>query len=893
MLKRIVVLVLFFLLSSSMALNSETIKGKTTTEIVGDKLRLTSIDSVITKTTMWDTSRWDCYDTTLVKGDTIYHPPVPKIIMKTYTKTKWDTIVNVKTEPLFPKSCLWIETIKNKVITKSDTIKYTIRIENRSKYEYSKSQLAITFGHSFIGKHGESGGFLFQKILYNTKDKVKGEIFTSDIRTDSLVFNFRKLPPAYSDSLVLLLTIAPGTKAGRNLHTEVTVRTKRGEMINNYCDNFFIHTDDNLCDEDFLEIITFDTTITDSTIQYVKFDTTYTTGDTVKTGPITIVTVKPCVSIEQKDSVLIKTIPHIKWLAIPKSKIELEYHPRITPITNGIQGNLVLVLHNPHDSLATPKLKLVVKLDSLNVKQVDSVFYSCPIQSIAANQTDTILVRDKWNVKQNNYGKYVFKTSLLIDDVNSDKYGKVLKTRLDTIYTIPKWNGNSINIVENKPHEIFTQSYSDIKIPVIPYVFFGPNSSTVDKTYLTDTLRSPLPTLAKRLQANRDLIVHVEGMVDTMSVKQKGLLDKFLVHKINEKGWENFKKPVTDSYKSVKQYIDLANDRAKAVKDVLVDLGVDPSQVKVVMTQNIYTQKADQHSQAQKFSKWFLETNYINQENRCARLLTQSTDQDEIELFKPVPVDVEESSNLRNVLFNMNVLSFAPVVNSNIKIADKTGFIDELESNAFFDSLGYYKVRNKVPWYKLKSFNWTNDITGKNLYSTLFVIDDANGEIRTFKTNPNPFSIINSENVIGEHIFCIFKFGEKDNVLKNVYKHSLEELVKELSKNGEKVKLVFEGHVDSIGTLSYDFVKRDRYPDNNLNLSDRRTRKIYKDFMNSVKVIDPELKDCIVDTIINNMVDKQELQIILKNGEPVTLGDNSQPLGRNFNRRAIIKVLKP
>jgi len=414
-------------------------------------------------------------------------------------------------------------------------------------------------------------------------------------------------------------------------------------------------------------------------------------------------------------------------------------------------------------------------------------------------------------------------------DVNMDPDNNILELdkinnlKRELVVSIPKGR-----ITTDKSVDVIALGFDVTEIPVVPEVYFEPNSSRLQSEYTSDkgALPSVLYTLSERLLLHDDVVLQIMGSVDEMSDE-------------------------TD--------LALAQERAEAVKDGLGDLGVPESQLTIISNHDQKVQGRGRRPEDHPDSKWIMEQN--------RKVTFRVLQEHELSVFGPLTVEVD--TTLRDSIpFSIQIYSPAAVDNWNCQIdpdairISRNGFTgrDSLWSECLWDGTGISKnelvPRNR--WYQYR----------------LTLTDTLN---RTFQTYADSVYLNQKRTIRRREIFGAAKFAKVEPVYK-FYWDRLMELADELAQN-PKLRITFEGHACAVGSDM-----------NNLLLSQKRARRFSNAFRERVRSAYPNRYSSILRRIEMpvGFGEKEPLRVKLKGQRNTLLGDNESPVGRYLNRRIMV-----
>ncbi|MBN1466749.1 PorV/PorQ family protein [candidate division KSB1 bacterium] len=358
-----------------------------------------------------------------------------------------------------------------------------------------------------------------------------------------------------------------------------------------------------------------------------------------------------------------------------------------------------------------------------------------------------------------------------------------------------------------------------IDMPLITEITFDPNSSMVKKEYAQDgALESILSVYAERLKENPDRHIQLQGYVD----------------------------PNSDD----NRVIGLADARSEAVKNALLQLGVDASQIQIKPGQILpfKTMRSDEQD-----SKWILE------ERRYVRI---SAAADSPLLLRPMrhqEVKIEQG----NVLFISDIASATPLLRGSLCF----------ESDSVKDQheLSFAENAARVPdvsWRPGASdpTPWFNKVTSYHLSVT-----DSLG--RQFRTEKGQLTMTRDDRTKRQILSVPLQFGKTDPMAEFYWQEIFDYAKQVLADTS--MRLRFEGHACAIGSVEV-----------NERLSKERASRFDAEFKNYLASLQNDPSASIASRIEGAIGhgESKPLILALSSGD-VLLGDNNTAMGRKMNRR--------
>lgn len=400
----------------------------------------------------------------------------------------------------------------------------------------------------------------------------------------------------------------------------------------------------------------------------------------------------------------------------------------------------------------------------------------------------------------------------------------------ENFYTIPK----GIFATEEKFNPLRIHK-TDFELPVMGKIYFEKDKAEVREEFIRRwKITPPLKLFAERLRANPDIEIYVQGAAD----KNSG------------------------------ESIEVAGQRARAVADSLVNLGVKRSQMKFLPDTLIYTSYIPQTD-----TQWRLE------ERWRADITTDIAN--EKELFAPL-------KTLYNK-FNWVAVPFKSTISSPVTITSARLFLNE---NNLADTLS---IESGQPKVLPEQFDWTLAERFPGQPST-WLRQDMNYHIALTDTLNRAFLTRARDVALGheyskkERMYYIIAEFNKAKAFYEFYWEGLVDSMYTLLTLNDNMRMKFHGHGCAIGS--------DRA---NQIVSERRTRTFQQKFLDDLLARkfdknNPEdlarfekMKERI-DMPPEGHGESLSLSFLAPDGQEILLGDNNTPLGRQLNRRIMVHL---
>lgn len=519
---------------------------------------------------------------------------------------------------------------------------------------------------------------------------------------------------------------------------------------------------------------------------------------------------------------------YIPFADIEIKNIEFKYSPWITQ--DDYHGELLVTTVNNgdlaaknftiavFDSILEPYRFISEKEKSVNHKQ--AMLLEKQIEILNPGETKTIQL--PWHTNLMGYHRIsaIADSQHVVKEEN--KKNNVLN---QTFHTIPKGTFECEDTVT-----VINVSQVTLDIPIITEVCFDTNSTTVTSEYLNRTSYDPpLAVLAERLNANRDLTISLQGFIDS-----------------------NYGE--TD--------ITLADARALAVRQSLVNRGVNIEQVKIIPGKALSKRPVPQDPQD---SKWVFE------ERRFVKITSDQKGQSV--LFQPVShVDNEEI--ITPIPFHSNIRHAVPINQGWI-----TCFADFEQDSMKISNLSNQIDLNQKDEWRFSNANdlnsWVNKIVGYYL-----TITDSLG--RAFRTVDKATYLTKSIFQREHRIAFPLKFANTDPLYSFYWSRIFEQVKKFI--NEPTMRMQFCGHACAVGEEVY-----------NNKLANDRAKIFHKDFLEFMNTNHRDFFNQMLEKLnpAQGFGESQPLAITRLNGEKILIGDNEQAIGRKLNRRIEIVFSMP
>lgn len=490
--------------------------------------------------------------------------------------------------------------------------------------------------------------------------------------------------------------------------------------------------------------------------------------------------------------------------------IQFDYSEWITE--DDFQGKLIFSIKNLGDRIAEDFV-LSVSDSVINKIDPDVLVYQ---EIIPAIQPDSVLtIKLDWRTALP--GLHQISTKIKLDK-------KVTNLSQATFYTIPKgtFSIEDSVVVQQQSHVIYD-------IPYVGKVFFDSSSAVVNGKYIDRwTIEPILALFAKRLKNKPAVKVSLRGTIDPNSDE-------------------------TD--------INLADRRAKAVKNVLVLLGVNPDQIQLLAGKKIPKRRVPRNNQD---ARWVFE------ERRRVDITTDEAS--EKTLFDPLQAIHRHKKNVP-AIFQAKIHGVIPNLSGTLRLqTDK-----ETDSRNLHVKLNGLNVVGNIDWrFDKLSESSREDWLDKQVRYSIVLTDSLKREFRTYPA----LTYFQSEVLSRERRYYVLaKFGNTQPFY-NFYWTGLLDIVPFLLEE-ENLRMRFEGHGCATGPSAI-----------NNRLSKKRAKDFQNKFLKDVRQRYPDLFNEVKRRIDFSQGFGEDVPFEIKSsgGAPLLIGDNRAPLGRQLNRRVMVLI---
>lgn len=521
----------------------------------------------------------------------------------------------------------------------------------------------------------------------------------------------------------------------------------------------------------------------------------------------------------------------VRKFSIPQPDIEIrtisfEYSPWITE--DDLQGNLYIIVANRGTGLA--RNVSIVLFDSLLAESRDAPtstpassdngvpMHQANIDELRSGAIDTIMV--EWRALR--HGFYQFTAEATVGSNVAEP--NLANNRLTaSFYTIPKGCFAA-------PDTAMSMMLSRVAydIPFIPAVFFDSGATEVKSIYIRDWVLNPvLWTLAERLIRNPELSVSLKGTADPNSGE-------------------------TD--------VTLADARAAAVRDTLIELGVFPEQI-VILPGEVRPARRAPADPAD--ARWVFQerrsVEFFCAEDAEATLFDLLSFDDVERISQPVRI----ASAIRGMVpLRQGVVSLQnPMARAELSVSDS------LQGSALLTDIIWRATKDDTTWIET------------DVRYTLQLIDSLD---RRFQTRPQESYWTERAILRAQRVAWPLRFANT----KPLYDFYWQKLISyvDMMLNDPGLHVRITGHACMIGPDAI-----------NERLSQRRADEFNTFFLARLRETHPDAYRNILTRMEapRGRGEQRPLGVRRLDGTREVKGDNEQPLGRKLNRRIEVEFYRP
>lgn len=419
------------------------------------------------------------------------------------------------------------------------------------------------------------------------------------------------------------------------------------------------------------------------------------------------------------------------------------------------------------------------------------------------------------------HGQHQIRAEILQPD------GSFFSNFQNQFYTIPKGifaTGDTMTVQDR--YEI---TYD---LPYVGKIFFDSSRAEVHARYVRDwVIEPPLALFAKRLQMNPEIKINLQGTIDPDSDEEE---------------------------------LKLADQRAAAVRDTLINLGVEPGQMQIMPGIKLPPRNRPNTT---------IDGRWLLAERRRVDITTNVSHEEA--LFKPEQTTFVEKTDVP-VPFVADILGAAPFNQVDIHLVGQ-GVADSLRRGIFAEKIIFSENVNWAP------APGDADVLARWLEhgaSYALVLHDSLG--REFKTHPKKTWL--QTRIIGrERRYYILANFAKASAFYEFYWTNLIQATPVFLQD-PKVRICFGGHGCAIGTDAI-----------NNTLSKQRSDAFQKNFLQAILQEYPQIYSEITRRTdpTRGFGESQPLEFKNPSGQVICLGENQLPLGRQLNRRVMVLFYTP
>ncbi|NQT24476.1 PorV/PorQ family protein [candidate division KSB1 bacterium] len=378
--------------------------------------------------------------------------------------------------------------------------------------------------------------------------------------------------------------------------------------------------------------------------------------------------------------------------------------------------------------------------------------------------------------------------------------------------------------------EVMATGYDSTDIPVVPEIYFEAFSDTIDSFFFTPQyMESTLEIVTSRLRAHPEVTMELLGSIDALSLE-------------------------TDEK--------LAEERAFKVRDKLVNMGVPPSQLRVVRDH------PDKVLGRQPMPANPQDAEWVMQHHRKVAFQTEQIHEEA--LFEPIRVAVDTTLT-DSVQFGFRI-DCPSVVHSWILDDPRDSVLVTQVDTTFQDSLWHDYFWNGTDREKVV-------VPRDHWYKYQLTLTDTLG--RMFFTRLDSVFLREKRTLRRKELFGAAKFAKVEPVYQ-FYWERMMDIAREVVEN-PNMHIRFEGHACATGPTEL-----------NQNLSQRRAEAFTQAFLRRLKSAYPAQYENILTRISSpiGFGEKEPLRVKLRDVGEVQLGVNATPHGRYLNRRISVLLYR-
>lgn len=498
--------------------------------------------------------------------------------------------------------------------------------------------------------------------------------------------------------------------------------------------------------------------------------------------------------------------------------ITFDYSPWITE--DDYQGRLRVAVKNSGQRLARNiSVALYDSAAALTSDGAAESLVQTVIPQLAADAVDTVKV--EWRTSQSGLHHLIARVDMenRVREMNEKN-----NRRRATFYTIPKGRFATDDTVA-----IFTLSRLAYEVPFVAEVYFDRNSSVVQPEYFHQRIPGPqLKILAQRLKAHRELKVSLQGFVDPNSGERE---------------------------------VTLADARAAAVRDSLIDLGVSSEQITLEPGEVLSVRRTPANPD---------DARWVSEERRFVKITTGRGGEDK--LFQLIAFDVTDSLP-SPVVFGSTIKGAVPLKAGVASVEagksqEKINLLTALHGASLQPGIEWQpNLANGAQWVE------------KDMVYMLALTDSLN---RQFRTQPRQAHLVAPSVLREQRVAWPMQFVSTDPLYDFYWDKLLVHINRLLADPDMRMR--FSGHACAIGPEAV-----------NQRLSEQRAKTFRENFLLNLKTKYPQMHDKILLRLDQAVGygETRPLRLERLNGALLMMGDNQEPLGRKLNRRLEIEFYYP
>ena len=365
------------------------------------------------------------------------------------------------------------------------------------------------------------------------------------------------------------------------------------------------------------------------------------------------------------------------------------------------------------------------------------------------------------------------------------------------------------------------------EIPYVGKIFFPAGSKNIPAIYDSNWVTEPpLKTFARRLRMNPRIRISLKGTADPNSGEMN---------------------------------VALANDRARAVADRLIQLGVPDKQIIIQPGVLLPRRRVPVDS---------LDARWIFEERR--RVDMSVDEKFEEGIFSPLESTYYQQ--FESPVPFLSSIRWSTPIQSGLLLWANDSLVDSTSILQWFDQYG---MQDSIYWQPPYERNFLENYWVRHFFRYSIQVTDSLH--RTFRTREK-YCLAQKEILqLERSYYVIARFGQARPLYSFYWQNLLERLPMLLHDKSKRIRFI--GHGCAIGAESI-----------NKWLSQKRAQTFQAIFLNDVQQKYPKLYEEIIKRMddAEGKGETEPIQFTTSDGSTVILGDNNVPLGRVLNRRVMV-----